>query len=125
MKTVLLTGAAGAAGARVLELLAERPEVARIYLLSQQGEAGPSRAPAAAKAGEVVPLAGNARLPRLGLDEKAFGEIAAAVDTIVHCAERAEIDQDLQAAREWNVQPVRGLIELLEKAGGARLVHLS
>jgi nucleoside-diphosphate-sugar epimerase len=130
MKNVLITGASSAMGARVLELLAERHDIARIYLLSQGDASLPAslasaRSSAAAKAQEVLPLSGDVRLPRLGLDERAFDDLCAAVDTVFHCAERAEIDQDLEKAREGNVQPVRTLIALLEKARGARLVQLS
>ncbi|HZN94943.1 MAG TPA: SDR family oxidoreductase, partial [Myxococcales bacterium] len=121
MKTVLLTGASSAAGARILEVLAARPDVTRVYLL---GGGDAARAPAEAAAKEVLPLPGDVKLPRLGLDGKGF-EQASAADTIIHCAERTELDQDLPRAREWNVQPVRSLIELLQEARGARLVHLS
>jgi nucleoside-diphosphate-sugar epimerase len=130
LQTVLITGPKTAAGARILEDLVRRGDVERIYLLSaDEAGASPARAVAhvvqAENGPQVVRLCGDPAQPRLGLDNGMLERMAGAVDTIFHCAERPDLDQDIESARRYNVQPLRALLGLLESATRARLVHLS
>jgi nucleoside-diphosphate-sugar epimerase len=119
MKTVIITGAAGPLGGRVLDLLSERPEVARIYVLARDGDTSAAAVPKARV------LVGDAGLPRLGLPEETYAEVTGSLSAVFHCAERTALDQDLEQARAENVAPARVLVEVLGAAAGARLVHAS
>lgn len=132
MKNVLITGATSVIGARLLEVLSRREGVESIRALGRGGSAPAPGAPAGAPTNgssrttaAVRWDSADARAPRLGLDEAAYNEICSDVDTVFHCAERTALDHDIEAARAENVEPVRVLVELLERAPGARLVHLS
>lgn len=131
MKKVMLTGTDGAIGALVLKAVAAEPEVEQIYVLSggpagaadnAQNRAAPPRG---ALGAALQTLVVDLQKPRFGLDEKAFVELCASVDTIFHCAERTSIDQDLQTARAFNTQPIATFIEMLQQNPAARLAQLS
>ena len=129
MKSVVLTGAGGAMGRRVLAALGRRPEIERICLLGPVwlAEQGRTRACAAMAVGnaEVRRVAGDLRAPRFGLDEVAFVALGEGTDVVIHCAERSRLDGDLGASRADNVKPLETLVELLRWNGRTRLVHLS
>ena len=129
-RTILITGAETAAGAHILRML--KRQVERIYVLAEvdaevDSHENNARVCDASTAPETQPLVlrGSLSQPRLGLDERAFEAVSAEVDTIFNCAEGTVFDRDLAKARARNVEPVRCLIEMLEKARDARLVHLS
>lgn len=115
----MITGSAGPVGAHVLRHVCEHATPARIYLLGER--------PAATPAGDVelCHVEGDPFAPRFGLDPDAFAALCEQVGTVFHCAERGVFDHDLEAARAANVQPLRTLIELLERNPEARLAHVS
>ena len=128
MRRVLLTGAGGAIGRRVLDALVRRPEVERIYLLGTVEEGMPCGGMdlvGAAGRAEILCVLGDLHRPHFGLHEAAFAALAECADVVIHCAERARLDHDLAASRACNVAPVQTLIELLRWTCQTRLVHLS
>jgi len=116
VRRIFLTGADTEIGALALATAAARPDVERIYTLEERPGPG---------VGKRFGLAGDLRAPRCGLDDASFADLAAATDTVIHCAERGVIDHDLTAARAANVAPLHNLVELVARNPDARLVHLS
>lgn len=131
MNSVLLTGAAGTIGSRVLTGVAAHLQVGRIWLLSDESaERSTSILPETEPRPEghelvIDRVSGELGKPRFGLSEAEFSELASSIDVVVHCAERVTLDDDLQAARTHNVQPVATLIEFLQANPVCRLIHLS
>ena len=78
--------------------------------------------------GAPVPVArrvhGDIALPRLGLSEADWTQLAAEHDAVVHCAAMVRFDLTEDAYRAANVQGARRVAELA-CAGGMRLVHVS
>ncbi|HEX2573595.1 MAG TPA: SDR family oxidoreductase [Polyangia bacterium] len=126
MKRVLLTGAGGAIGHRVLTLLMRRPEVERICLLGSEEENLPCGGlGTTARGPEIRCVLGDLHRPYFGLNEASFAALGECADVILHCAERPWLDRDLAASRACNVAPVQTLSELLRWTCHTRLVHLS
>ncbi len=130
MKRVLLTGATGLVGARVLANLLGRDDVERIRLLIAGSEA--QRSEALERLAELVgPLpkkvdvvAGDLRRPRFGFSIEAWDELGESFDSGFHCAE-SSLSGDLESARQANLRPVESWIELLKRFPETRLHHLS
>ena len=114
---ILLTGGTGFIGRAVLRLLAARPGN-RSAVLSRH-------APHFAD-GSVTFLAGDVRLPRLGLDQARYDELSGAVTGIIHLAGDIRFDAPLDEARAANTT---GTWNMLELAGGCarldRFAHVS
>lgn len=117
---ILLTGGTGFIGRAVLPLLAARPGN-RIVVLSRHAP----RALALAT-GSVAFLAGDVRLPRLGLDQARYDELRGAVTGIIHLAGDIRFDAPLAEARAANST---GTWHMLELARGCarleRFAHVS
>src|SRR5258708_8373848 len=64
-------------------------------------------------------------LPHFGLPPEAWERRGASCDVVIHCAQRETQDQNLERAREANVQPVENLLLLLARHPELRLHHLS
>lgn len=128
---LLLTGAATLVGAEVLKHLLLRPELDRILLFMPNDETVSTRLVQRLESflGSIPPsvsvVTGDLRLPRFGLSAAAWERFAASFDIGVHCAQRETKDQDLEAARQFNLLPVESWIDLLERNPDVRLHHLS
>jgi nucleoside-diphosphate-sugar epimerase len=118
VQRVLITGSDTPIGASVVAAMAARPDVERIYTLA--ADAG-----APARADKQFVLAGDVHAPHLGLGHAGFADLGLAIDTVVHCAERSVVDQDLVAARAGNITPLVPLLQLLADRPQIRLAHLS
>lgn len=130
-RQVLLTGAATLVGAEVLKDLLLHPDVDSIRLLMPTDAARRDDAMARLRTylGELPPLVdvvpADLSLPRFGMALAAWNDLAAAIDTGIHCAQRELRDQDLERARQANLLPVENWIQLLERNPALRLHHLS
>ena len=128
---VLLSGAATLVGSEVLRQLAARPDIESVRLLLSANEGRRDRALAglAAYLGPLPPsvtaVPADLRLPRFGLSLAAWEELGEAADLVLHCAQREVQDQNLELARQANLRPVEGWIQLLGRNPALRLHHLS
>lgn len=132
MKTkVFLTGAATLPGAEILKELLLRPDVETILLLMPDEESSCQRDFERLESylrklpPSVSLLAGDLRLPRFGLSPAVWEQLAASFDIGFHCAQRETLDQNLELARQANVQPIQTWLHLLESNPELRLQHLS
>lgn len=117
---ILLTGGTGFVGRAVLRLLAASP-ASRIAVVSRR----PPR-PLPSAAASVTFLAGDVRLPRLGLDQARYEELLGAITGIIHLAGDIRFDTPLAEARAANAT---GTWHMLELASGCarlrRFAHVS
>lgn len=132
MKNILLTGATEMVGAHLLALLGKRSEIERIYLLVTRGQdekttrtlrrllnfASPLRA-------EVRYLYGDMWLPRFGLKEAEWQELARTIDTLFHCGENRSGRLRFLSGSSCRADPLDTCIELLGLNQRLRLGHLS
>ena len=128
---LLMTGAATLVGAEVLRLLLRRHEVESVLLFMPSDDAVATRllqrleSQLGTLPQSVSVVSGDLRLARFGLSAAAFERFGASFDVAVHCAQRETKDQDLEAARQFNLLPIESWIDLLERNPGVRLHHLS
>lgn len=112
---ILLTGATGMLGQRLLAELLARTD-ARVTALA--------RTPAAVtgESARVRVVRGDLEAPRLGLSASTWDALADAVDTIVHCAARVNLVLPYEALREANLTGTARVLELA-RAGRAKTLH--
>jgi thioester reductase-like protein len=67
--------------------------------------------------GRVIALRGDTTLPRFGLDEGAFGRLAAETTHIVHCAAIVRMTLPLDEARRASVEAARNVLALARASG--------
>ncbi|GAA0942755.1 thioester reductase domain-containing protein [Actinocorallia libanotica] len=129
-RTVLLTGATGFLGAHLLAELLARPETAVLCLVRADGAAqGHARVREALRSwdldgdpGRIVALPGDLALPRFGLDEAQWRDLARRCDAICHNGGLVSFTEPYERLRPPNVG---GTVEALRLAalGGGTPVH--
>ncbi|MFI6347972.1 SDR family oxidoreductase [Streptomyces sp. NPDC050560] len=108
-RRVLVTGAGGQVAAAALPLLAADHDV--VALTHRTGVPGPT-------------VTGDITRPGLGLPGDVRRELAARVDTVVHCAADTGFGPDTAHTLRVNAEGTRNVAEFTAEAG-ATLVHLS
>jgi len=137
--TVFLTGATGFLGAQIAHQILSNDEVQLITLVRAPNPTAaqerlrrewwdwPELRTAAT--GRVRALAGDVTLPRLGLDEETYAQLAGQVTHIIHSAADVRLFEPLAALRRVNVEGTRHALELGRSAhaahGLARFAHIS
>lgn len=131
MTRVLITGATTLLGAEVLRELISRHETSAVLLLMPIDETARLRdldrlrAYLGSLPSSVTLVAGDVRLARFGLSLAAWDDLAASFDISFHCAQRETKDQNLELARQTNVQAADGWVDLLVHNPNLRLHHVS
>ncbi len=116
---ILVTGAAGLLGGEVCaRLLAAGHEVTGLVhrnpaVCSNEGSSVP-----------IETVTGDVSQPHFGWDEAQFREVAAAHDTLVHCAATVRFDLAEEDYRAVNIDGVAHALALAE-AGGMDVLHVS
>lgn len=138
-RTVLLTGATGFVGSRLLYELLERTDLTVLCLtrgrddtharrrlleaLSAQGlDRAARHAPYAAR---TTAVAGDLARPGLGLTATRWDSLADECDLIVHAGALVNLLYDYRMHREPNVLGTAEMIRLAREAGGIPLHHIS
>lgn len=116
-ETILLTGAAGLVGGRLLERFLDR-EV-RLLVTSHRVPLRPRRGRA-----EVVVVPCDLTREWMGLSRADHRRLARDVTAILHCAGRTDFSATRDAARRANVRPVENLLALADAAPGLRRIVL-
>jgi nucleoside-diphosphate-sugar epimerase len=110
-RTVLLTGASGVVGRAVLRRLHSFDVVCLVH---RSPVCGPN----------VTAVQGNIAEPMLGLDERAYAELAARVDAVIHCAAVTEFNRTDGSLEATNIAGT-GEVAAFAAAAGAVLYHVS
>jgi thioester reductase-like protein len=118
---IFLTGATGFLGTQLVkELLRRRPK-AKLALLVRRN----ARQSATERANAIVPAAdrsrveaieGDVSLPRCGMDDATYQQLAAETTRIIHSAATVRFDHSLEEARRMNVEGTRAVLDLAAAA---------
>ena len=118
---ILVTGATGFLGVRLVHELLQRHPDARLALLirSRPGQSGQQRADAFVPASErarVQVHSGDVGLPNCGLDPAAWQGLTAETTRVIHSAATVRFDHTLQEARRINVEGTRRVLDFAAAA---------
>jgi long-chain acyl-CoA synthetase len=118
---ILVTGATGFLGVRLVHELLQRHPDARLALLirSRPGQSGQQRADAFVPASErarVQVHSGDVGLPNCGLDPAAWQCLTAETTRVIHSAATVRFDHTLQEARRINVEGTRRVLDFAAAA---------
>jgi thioester reductase-like protein len=124
---VLVTGASGLVGTRIIERLLAHDAAVHAYALVRRPAAWPALAARlGADATRVTPLIGDVSAPGCGLDAATRHRLALHVRIVVHCAADTTFSLPLAAARLVNTAGTHNVLELIRDQGGVeRVVHIS
>ncbi|KNG88685.1 hypothetical protein ANOM_003106 [Aspergillus nomiae NRRL 13137] len=110
--TVVLTGATGFLGSRILQGLAASPHVGRIHAIAVRSASGHQDRVLASTSSKVTTHYGDLAAPLLGLNPETFASLAEQADRIVHCGANRSFWDAYPVVRAENVHSTRTLIRL-------------
>lgn len=123
---VLVTGASGLVGSRVIERLLSLDDRVHVHALVHRPSTWPSLAAhLGAAATRVTAVSGDVTRAGLGLDAGTRQRLATHVRAVVHCAADTTFSRPLEQARTVNTTGTHNLLELLSDWRIERLVHVS
>ncbi len=122
---ILVTGATGFLGARLVCELLDRQPNARLALLirSTAAHSGRQRADAIVPAADqhrVEVFSGDMSQPNCGLAPADYSRLSASVTRVIHSAATVRFDHTLDEARRVNVEGTRGILDFAASAPGLR-----
>jgi long-chain acyl-CoA synthetase len=114
---ILITGATGFLGTRVVRELLQREPCAKLALLirPRTGQTPAQRAESMiqpADSPRVDVYAGDVSEPNCGLDDRIYQRLAAETTRVIHCAATVRFDHSLEQARHMNVDGTRKMLDL-------------
>ncbi len=119
-KRMLMTGATGYVGTHILRnLLDSTDQDVRCLIRSKTPEEGKQKLLRRlagmdllreTDAARIIPVSGDVSLPRFGLDDQAYKELAGTADAVLHCAAFVNFIYPYEALKKTNVDGMREVI---------------
>lgn len=135
---LLLTGATGILGSRLLKLLLEEtegqvfclvrgatPADGKTRLQTSLGHYDPKGTFDATLWDRVIPVCGDVALPHLGLSPEAYDDLATKVDAVVHVAALTDLFLNFRRIEPVNVGGTRNIVQFTLKTANRYLCHVS
>jgi thioester reductase-like protein len=125
-RAVLLTGATGLVGTRLVRRLLDEDPASTVYaLVRPQSPRTRLTEAAGARHVRVHAITGDVSAPGLGLDTATRRRLRRAVRTIVHCAADTSFSRPLDTARAVNTAGTLHALDLADELRVERFVHVS
>ena len=129
---LLITGGTGFLGRHIVRSVLERGSDTHVHLIvrPRRDETARQRVDRILSGvtglqERVHVLEGRLEQPFLGLDQAQYDRLASTVDRILHGAANVRFDQDIEGARQANVDVTRRMLEFARAADVGRLDHIS
>jgi thioester reductase-like protein len=122
---ILITGATGFLGMRLVRELLERQPDATLALIIRDtpGQSGQERAKSfipSTMQSRVQVFSGDVSQPNCGLDPGIYERLSADTTRVIHSAATVRFDHSLDDARRINVEGTRHILDFAERAGQLR-----
>ena len=124
-RTILVTGATGLVGRRVIGSLLRRTDATIVVTIRDPGRWQTVAAGLGSAASRVVPIRADITQPALGMDTRAVKRWLRAPSLVIHSAADIVFSRALVDARRVNTEGTRNVIELAASFPHVRLVHVS
>jgi long-chain acyl-CoA synthetase len=124
-RSILVTGATGLIGRRVVASLLRRTDAPIVVLVRDPARWQSSAAQLGAAACRVTAVRADVTRRGLGLDLRTISQALGAPSTLVHSAGDIVFSRSLAEARAVNVEGTRNVVELAYSFPDLRLVHVS
>ncbi|HEX7035830.1 MAG TPA: AMP-binding protein [Pseudomonadales bacterium] len=129
IRTIVVSGATGTLGVRLLRALLTRTPFEVVALVRSEGDEHArtrlhSLLPGDLPAARLTQLSADLTRPRLGLPDPLWRDLAERADAVLHLAARVDMFAGYESLAPVNVAGTRQLLELA-LAGGAAFLHLS
>ena len=124
-RSILVTGATGLIGRRVVASLLRRTDAPIVVLVRDPARWSSITQHLGPAAARVTPVRGDITRPALGLDLRTMSRCVGAPALVVHSAGDIVFSRSLADARRTNVEGTRNVIELAHAFPDVRLVHVS
>lgn len=111
-KTVLLTGATGFLGTRILQRLVDNKIVGSVHCVAIRGTNAGEDRHVSVQSSKIIEYTGDLSSHHLGLSEEKFGFLAEHLDLIIHNGAEVSYLKTYHSLRSANVISTRILIEL-------------
>ncbi|CRG87308.1 Nonribosomal peptide synthetase 14 [Talaromyces islandicus] len=113
--TVILTGATGFLGSKILQALVMNPAVSRIHAIAVRRAPGDEDRVLATTSSKVTIHYGDLAAPLLGLGPETYSTLADSTDRIIHCGANRSFWDAYSALRGANVHSTKTLISLAQR----------
>jgi nucleoside-diphosphate-sugar epimerase len=124
-RTILVTGATGLVGRRVIRSLLRRTDATIVVILRDAARWQTVAPSLGSGASRVVPVRGDITQPSLGMDRRAMTRRLRGPSLVIHGAADIVFSRALADARRVNTEGTRNVLELAASFGNARVVHVS
>lgn len=111
-KVILLTGATGYLGSRILSYPVKDPTVSEIHCVAVRKDATGQVLKLPITSTKIIIYNGDLTTPRLGLSEAEADSLSQSADAIIHCGAKRSFWDNYEQLRDTNVNSTKKIVEL-------------